>query len=108
MNKNIQHDLELFGLDVDDINKDNLKNSFENSKIFKWLINQIKKQGNEEIYFGKLSAIIHNSLLDDPKPYRKDVKNLQSNIFTFIKKLKLNKIEISVPGIKSEKIKLLS
>ena len=32
MNKNIQHDLELFGLDVDDINKDNLKNSFEKFK----------------------------------------------------------------------------
>ena len=108
MNENIQHDLELFGLSEQNINKDNLKNSFENSKIFKWLINQIKKQENKEIFFGKLSSMVHNNLLDDPKPYRQNVKILQSNMYSFIKKLKFDIIEISVPFNKSEKIKLLN
>ena len=30
---------------------------------------------NKEIYFGRLSSIIHDGLVDDPKPYRKNVKN---------------------------------
>ena len=85
INENIKHDLEIFGLDKENINRDILKINFQKSKIFKWLINQIRKEQKNEIYFGKLSTIIHNSLLDDPKPYRKDVKNLQSNIYDFIK-----------------------
>ena len=85
----IQHDLELFGLDPEKINKEKLKLSLKNSKIYKWLINQIKKQENKEIYFGNLSSIIHNSLLDDPKPYRKEVKDLQANLYSFLKILEL-------------------
>ena len=88
-------------------NKDNLKNSFENSKLFKWLINQIKKHKNNEIYFGDLSSIIHNSLLDDPRPYRKDVKKLQINLYNYIKYLKPKNIQIDVPKSKSERIKLI-
>ena len=107
MNENIQHDLELFGLSKDNLNKDNLKNNFENSKIFKWLINQIKKQEKDEIYFGNLSSIIHNSLLDDPKPYRKEVKDLQINLFNFIKILNLKQIKLDRPNF-SERITLVS
>ena len=90
-----------------DINHNVLKKSLEDSKIFKWLINKLKKQENNEIYFGKLSSIIHNSLLDDPKPYRKGVKDLQINLYSFLKKIKFNNLEVSVPFAKSEKIKLL-
>jgi hypothetical protein len=107
MNENIQHDLELFGLSKKNINHNVLKKNLENSKIFKWLINKLKKQENNEIYFGKLSSIIHNSLLDDPKPYRKGVKDLQINLYSFLKKIKFDYLEISVPFAKSERIKLL-
>ena len=104
MNENIQHDLELFGLSEHNINKDNLKNSFENSKIFKWLINQIKKQEKDEIYFGNLSSIIHNSLLDDPKPYRKNIKILQNTLYVYIKMLMYDKVLVDIPYNKSERI----
>ena len=107
INENIQHDLELFGLSKDNINKDNLRNSFENSKIFYWLILKLKNSENQEIYFGSLSSIIHNSLLDDPKPYRQDVKKLQINFYNYIKYLKPNNIQIDVPKSKSERIKLI-
>ena len=107
INENIQHDLELFGLSKKNINHNVLKKSLEDSKIFKWLINMLKKQENNEIYFGKLSSIIHNSLLDDPKPYRKGVKDLQINLYSFLKKIKFDYLEISVPYAKSERIKLL-
>ena len=71
------------------------------------MINKLKKQENNEIYFGKLSSIIHNSLLDDPKPYRKGVKDLQINLYSFLKKIKFDYLKISVPYAKSERIKLL-
>ena len=104
---NIQHDLELFGLDPEKINKEKLKLSLENSKIYKWLINQIKKQESKEIYFGNLSSIIHNSLLDDPKPYRKEVKDLQANLYSFLKILDLKEIKIDQPNV-SERIVLIN
>ena len=107
MNENIQHDLELFGLSEHNINKDNLKNSFENSKIFNWLISKLKNSENQEIYFGSLSYIIHNSLLDDPKRYRKDLKKLQANLYAYIKYFKPANLQIDIPKVKSERIKLI-
>ena len=104
--KNVNHDIELLGLDKKNINAEIIQNVFKNSKVFKWLINLLKKQPGNEIYFGKLSSIIQDSLLDDPKPYRQDIKSLQSNLYSFIKKLQIDEIEIDVPYSKSERIKL--
>lgn len=106
---NIIHDLELFGL-YGAINSDLekvLKESFLQSKIFNWLIERLQNETNKEIYFGRLSSIIHDSLVDDPKPYRKDVKDLQQNLFSFLRHLKLNQIQIDQPNF-SERIKLIS
>ena len=75
---NIVHDLELFGLtDIKrtDLEKE-LKESFLQSKIFNWLIKKLEAEENKEIYFGRLSSIIHDGLVDDPKPYRQDVLSL--------------------------------
>ena len=68
---------------------------------------KIKKQENKEIYFGDLSSLIHNSLLDDPKPYRKEVKDLQANLYSFLKILDLEEIKIDQPNV-SERIILIS
>lgn len=106
INSDLQHDLELFGLSKDEINEHSLTENLKNSKVYKWLINQLNKEENKEIYFGKLSEIIHNSLLDDPKPYRKDVKDLQANLYSLLKKLRPKEILIDQPNI-SERIKLL-
>ena len=105
---NIIHDLELFGLYGTmhlDLEKD-LKESFLQSKIFNWLIQRLQNEKNKEIYFGRLSSIIHDSLVDDPKPYRKDIKLLQTNLYSYIKFLKPNNILYEKPNI-SEVIKLI-
>ena len=107
-NENINHDLELFGLSEESLTKETLRTGLENSKIHRWLKFQIKRQENEEIYFGALSSIIHNSLIDDPKPYRQDVKKLQSNLYSFIKSLMLDRYIIDVPFKKSERIRIKS
>ena len=106
INENVKHDLELFGLEKGSIEKNTIKKSLLNSKIYFWLTNQIKNQENREIYFGNLSSIIHNSLLDDPKPYRKNIKELQTNLYTYLKAFLEDEIIIDVPYEKSERIRL--
>ena len=107
INENLKHDLELFGLEKHNLEKNVIKKNLLNSKIYFWLTNQIKKQENHEIYFGNLSSIIHNSLLDDPKPYRKNVKELQANLYTYIKFFLEDYIIIDVPYEKSERLRLI-
>jgi len=105
---NIIHDLELFGLS--NVKKSNLENelnkSFLESKIFNWLLKKIEIEDNKEIYFGRLSAIIHDGLVDDPKPYRQDVKLLQSNLYSYIKYFKPKNILCDQPNF-SERIKII-
>ena len=105
--QNILHDLELFGLENNNIDIIKINKCFINSKVYKWLLNVLNKETKKEIYFGNLSKIIHNSLLDDPKPYRKDVKELQKNLLSFLKYLKLDQIQIDQPNF-SQRIKLIS
>ena len=105
----IVHDLELFGVvntNPSEIEKE-IKENFLKSKIFNWLIARLKKSENQEIYFGSLSSIIHDSLLDDPTPYRKNVKKLQVNLYSFLKYYKPNNIIIDIPKTRSERIKLV-
>ena len=106
---NIVHDLELFGVvntNSSKIEKE-IKENFIKSKIFNWLVVQLNKSENQEIYFGHLSSIIHDSLLDDPTPYRQDVKKLQVNLYSFLKYYKPNNIIIDIPKTRSERIKLV-
>ena len=105
---NIIHDLDLFGLTnikKEDLEKE-LNESFLQSKIFNWLIKKLEAEDNKEIYFGRLSSIIHDGLVDDPKPYRQDVKLLQANFYSYIKHFKPINVICDQPNI-SERIKLL-
>ncbi|WP_440651254.1 phospholipase D-like domain-containing protein [Candidatus Pelagibacter sp. HIMB1495] len=104
---NVTHDLELFGLVNIEKSKfeKNLKESFFQSKLFNWLIKKLESEDNKEIYFGRLSSVIHDNLVDDPKPYRKDVKQLQSNLYSYIKYFKPKNIQYNRPNY-SEIIKL--
>jgi len=104
---NIIHDLDLFGLT--NVNKKDLENelneSFLQSKIFNWLIKKLEAEENKEIYFGRLSSIIHDGLVDDPKPYRQDVKLLQANLYDYIKYFKPVNVICDQPNF-SERLSL--
>ena len=106
---NIIHDLELFGLKNIEQSKFEiyLKESFLKSKLFNWLVKKLETEDDKEIYFGRLSSIIHDSLVDDPKPYRKDLKQLQSNLYSYIKYFKPHNIQYERPNF-SELVKLKS
>lgn len=90
---NSVHDLQLLKIDASEYDLNIIKNRFEKTKISQWLDSIIVNN----IRFGELSALIHNSLLDDPKPYRKDIKELQQNLFTWINELLIDKYQIYIP-----------
>jgi hypothetical protein len=77
------HDFEMLGLDVDRLSKKDLVLQFKRSRVYSWLLNQLA--GAAELRFGALTKLLHDALLDDPAPYRRDVKDLLSNIFEWVK-----------------------
>jgi len=102
----IIHDLELFGLSKNLGNlEEQVEQSFFQSKIYLWLIKKIEETEFKEIYFGSLTSIIQKNLIDDPKPYRQDIKKLQSNLYSYCKYFKSEDIIIDQPNI-SERIVL--
>ncbi len=66
-----------------DINEDILRKCFLETRIWQWLKHKLDTTLNREMYYGQLSAELHNSFLDDPKPYRKDVKGLLTNLLNW-------------------------
>ena len=77
--------------------KESLKNSLRWSPAYLWLIDQLTEKDGE-IYFGELSARLHNSLVIDPKPYRKDVKRLLSNFLQLIVSLNMPEVGVDRPS----------
>lgn len=48
--------------------------ALKSARIFKWLENELRQSaGNPR--FGELTARLHDALINDPKPYRKEVKD---------------------------------
>jgi len=74
-------DCELFGIDFDRISRRELSLCFKSSRVYKWLVAKLKDA--EELYFGELTRALHSALLDDPKPYRMEVKDAVANIYAW-------------------------
>jgi len=107
LSKNIAEkadDMRLFDLEIG-FKKDELDKAFLSSRIFRWLLNIIHEQENKEIYFGSLSSKIHNSVYENPKPYRSTIKELQQNLYSYIRNTD-SEIFIDKPGKKSQRLYL--
>lgn len=87
-----------------DENIENTKNAFLLSNCYKWLTN-ILKENDGCLYFGELSQKLHDSIVSDPKPYRKDVKQMLSNLLTWIQKFDISDVIIDRPN-HSQRIRL--
>jgi hypothetical protein len=59
-----------------------LEQCFSTSKCIGWLRQILQKNGGEQ-YFGELTSELHNSLLEDPLPYRTEVKRLIENLMNW-------------------------
>ena len=72
------HDLDLLGLNFDDITEETLKRAFKRTRLYRWLASILSQ---DNLRFGGVTAKLHSAILDDPKPYRVDIKNYNQIIF---------------------------
>jgi hypothetical protein len=99
------HDLSLLCIDERDvIDFAVVRSCFRKSKVFRWFYAALREQKGE-VYFGKATAMLHDQLFDDPKPYRQEVKGLLVNLLSWIDGLELEEIKIDRPN-HSQRIKL--
>ena len=50
------------------------------------------------MYFGAITVSLHNVLLNEPKPYRKDVKVLLGNLLSWVEDLDINMLKVDRPN----------
>ena len=81
-----------------------LREAFRWSNAYLWLLN-ILKENNGCLYYGTITEKLHNALVSDPKPYRKDVKQLLSNLLTLVEELHMDEIVIDKPNY-SQRVRL--
>lgn len=92
------HDLSLLGLKKENIAQSSVvKEKFLKSQSFLWMYQKLKDRGGE-VYFGELAALLHAELLDDPIPYRKDVKVLIQNLLDWTENFAGSLIVIDRPN----------
>jgi len=60
-------------------------------RIFKWLDYQLK-QSQRDLRFGELSSLLHSSLINQPAPYRQEVKVFIRNLFSWVEVLDLYQV----------------
>lgn len=80
-----------------DGNKDNLKETFRWSNAYLWLLESLRSH-NGCMYFGELAANLHDAVVSDPKPYRRDVKIMLANLLKLIEELDMEEIVIDRPN----------
>lgn len=78
-------------------NIDAFKAAFRWSNAYLWLLSTLEENGGC-LYFGALTEKLHNALVTDPKPYRKDVKILLSNLLSIVETVNMEEIKIDRPN----------
>jgi PLD-like domain len=82
--------------DVEDSDID-LELFFSNSKCAIWLRRELTSR-NGQAYFGELTAALHAALLEDPLPYRTEVKRLTLNLMNWAAALLAGEFGLDVPS----------
>lgn len=106
----VLHDLDLLGFDsssVEHLTMEDIRNAFLKTRTWHWLKNKLNSTPNKEMYYGQLTQELHNSFLDDPAPYRKNVKSLLSNLLQWTTSLANDFVVTDRPN-HSERIRLKS
>ena len=93
-NEHHLHDYELLGLNLDTLNRTSLVEALKRSNAYRWMRNILMEE--ESLSFGAVSSRLHNAILDDPLPYRQEVKVLVANLYAWFELLPKD-FEISRP-----------
>nr|WP_308624543.1 phospholipase D family protein [uncultured Eisenbergiella sp.] len=80
-----------------DGNLEKIKEAFRWSNAYLWLLN-ILQENEGCLYFGELTEKLHNAMISDPKPYRRDVKKMLASLLRLIEKLEMKEVEIDRPN----------
>lgn len=85
----IAHDLSLLGIPVSSFGGTQSKRrtllaAFRRTKEYGWLVQVLQQEPQSAASFGRLTALLHDALVDDPRPYRSSVKQLLSNLLAWI------------------------
>ncbi|WP_170308350.1 phospholipase D family protein [Parashewanella tropica] len=102
--ENFLHDVDVFGLEVDKNGNARALN-FQKSKIYQFLTRELSSKENKELYFGELTSKVHDLLVDEPMPYRSDIKQLVFNLLIYCKVFSMGILTIDTPSY-STRIKL--
>lgn len=88
LDENVMHDMSLLGfsngLPLSEHFSMVVTMALQDTKIFRWLDGALQAEKNGEMYFGRITALLHDALLDDPLPYRSEVKVLLANLLVWI------------------------
>lgn len=85
---------------------DDMRKAFINTRPYKWLVQILLESDDKELYFGALTAKLHDTLVNDPKPYRKDVKEHLANLLNWVDVLCEDNISIDRPN-HSQRVRLI-
>jgi hypothetical protein len=79
------------------------------SKAYCWLKKVLtENDGDRDLGFGKISSLLHDVLCDDPAPYRRDIKDVQANLYEYLTLYAFDEIEVYVPGRRSQVLRLIN
>lgn len=84
---------------------DEIKMKFHQCKAFRWLVLTLSENGNE-MYFGAIVTKLQSILINDPKPYRKEVKVLLSNLLQWIQDFEMEDIKVDQPRY-SQRVRII-
>lgn len=98
-----RHDRLVLGFSADD--QESLSKAFEGSRCWQWLVQTLRLSPDNTMYFGELSQRLHSTLIDDPTPYRQEVKSLVANLLSFADELGDGTILIDRPN-HSQRVRL--
>ena len=89
---------------IDDFDDNDLKNNeipefwLRPFKPYQWLYKILLDNENNEIYFGELTSLLHNELIEDPMPYRSTIKSLLEDFLITLKNTDTSDITFEVPN----------
>lgn len=64
--------------------EESIKIGFTRSILRNWLVKSLEAEPTKEASFGRISKLLHDSIFDDPTPYRSMIKTYVANLFAWV------------------------
>lgn len=98
----IAHDLSLLGFSANyrgsvASSRTLMLDALRRTKGYGWLLQALQQEPQRTASFGRLTALLHDALIDDPRPYRSSVKQLLMNLLGWVSMLHDPRIELLRP-----------